>query len=98
MSKVLDYLNKHKFTIHTDGTTNKIVIHFDDSCAMAYVELNDMGIMMGNHWDFHPGCHGIGFNFRGPQDLADKVERAIRRAGYEVAILHNMQWSYEEDA
>ena len=37
---------------------NVIKVIIDTSCEMAEVSLNGECLMMGNFWDFHPGCHG----------------------------------------
>ena len=38
---------------------NKVTVDIDRSCEMAQVKVNGKVIMVGNFWDFHPGCHGF---------------------------------------
>lgn len=51
-------LRKRKDIIPLKNNNNVIKVYKDPSCEMASVFLNGKELMMGNYWDFHPGCHG----------------------------------------
>lgn len=71
---------------------HKILIEVDKSCEMACVSLNDKCVMMGNNWDFHPGCHGISEygDFKGYHSLAIAIQNKV---GGEIII--DREWKYE---
>lgn len=96
MSKVLEYLEPRGFVIYEDGTMNNVVVHQDMENRMFMVSLNGKTIMMGGSHDFHPGCHGISFDFRGCGDLADRVHRAIRRKGKLPVQVTYVDWNWAE--
>jgi len=69
---------------------NTILVQVDKSCSMARVSLNNKGIMEGNFWDFHPGCHGIYDygDFRSYNDLASMIRQKLFKEGKEVEIIN----------
>ena len=66
-----------------------ISIRVDKSCEMASVHIDDVLVMSGNFWDFHPGCHGIVEygDFRGFDDLAIKIMGKLTSEGKESKII-----------
>lgn len=90
MSKVLSYLEENKYKIYK-RKQNIVKVLSDNSCSMKMVTLNNQGIMMGNTWDFHPGCHGFPFTFSGATSLAEKIKNSIPNA---VIVYEN--WKYED--
>jgi hypothetical protein len=56
---------------------------------MAEVHLNDKCIMVGNFWDFHPGCHGIHEygDFKGFDSLAVSVAHKLNEQGKKSIIV-----------
>lgn len=76
---------------------SKVVrIQVDLSCEMARVSVDGKGIMEGNFWDFHPGCHGINEygDFEGHDDLASSVGASLRKNGYSVETVRE-SYKYE---
>jgi len=69
-------------------TEHVITIKVDRSCSMAEVLLNGELVMMGNYWDFHPGCHGITEygDFRGHKGLANSIAVSLQKNGDTVRI------------
>lgn len=69
---------------------DKVKLYIDPSCEMAMVVGTDgKTIMMGNYWDFHPGCMGIKEygDFRSATGLATIV--ALKQTGaveYETIV------------
>lgn len=61
----------------------KITLFLDPSCKMAGVRAGRKWIMVGNFWDFHPGCHGIHEygSFGSPLGLVFAIERSLRKQG-----------------
>jgi len=76
------------------ATGNTVTIQIDDSCAMAQVLVNDVLIMVGNFWDFHPGCHGIDVRFSSYDELADVFVQALEVHG--VTLIRDTEWTYED--
>ena len=76
--------------------TNVIYLGVDKSCDMAVVELNQKTILFGNFWDFHPGCHGHTFAFRGYQELVIKIKSYLESIGNSVTIKEDYNWKYED--
>lgn len=66
----------------TIALKNKVIIttSVDNDCNMAKVKVNNLLIMTGNFWDFHPGCHGINLygDFKTYWGLASKLKDYIR--------------------
>lgn len=69
--------------------TKTITVKLEPSCEMAGVWVEDECVMVGNYWDFYPGCHGIHKygEFKGPFSLARAIERALKNRGEEVVIV-----------
>lgn len=81
-----------------ENKINQIVVANDKSCNMHAVSLNDVCIMMGNTWDFHPGCHGGDLpNFSSAKSLAGLLDAGLRKAGYPTVITHDDAWSYDNE-
>ncbi len=79
------------------NTINRVVIETDDTCSMACVNVNGACVMVGNDWDFHPGCHGFDLpDFRGARHLADLLAGGLREAGYPVEVTEDANWRFEE--
>ena len=66
-----------------------ILIETDRSCEMARVSIDGKGVMEGNFWDFHPGCHGINEygEFGGFDDLAIKILLKLTKDGKKAKII-----------
>lgn len=66
----------------------KITLFLDPSCKMAGVKAGRKWIMVGNFWDFHPGCHGIHEygSFGSPLGLALAVAASVRKQGKIASI------------
>lgn len=75
---------------------NTIEVHVDKNCDMAKVSVNNQCFLLGNFWDFHPGCHGNSFEFKGYRDLALKLQEQIISHGAPVEIILDDQWTYED--
>jgi hypothetical protein len=73
-----------------------IKIQVDLSCEMARVSIDGKGVMEGNFWDFHPGCHAINEygDFEGHDDLATVIGESLRKNGYVVETLRE-SYKYE---
>lgn len=77
---------------------NEILEEVQASCEMACVSVNGQCIMMGNYWDFHPGCHGLKLpEFSSPSSLVTLFNNAIKSEGKEVKIVVDETWKYDED-
>lgn len=94
-AKTLAFLAKRRVPLRKT-VPNKVLIRVDRSCDMAEVEVNGKCIMMGNFWDFHPGCHGFDLKFRGYEDLADLFISALAHQGKGVIQVLDDQWVYED--
>jgi hypothetical protein len=72
----------------------KVKLYIDYSCEMAMVlDSNGDCIMMGNYWDFHPGCHGIEEygDFNGPRSLATIA--ALKETGsVDYDVIDDIPW------
>ena len=72
-----------------EGVDVSVHCRIDASCEMAEVLIEDAFVMVGNLWDFHPGCHGGWFyelekqagGFTSAQGLAVSLQRALLAAG-----------------
>jgi hypothetical protein len=73
-----------------------IKIEVDLSCEMARVSIDGKGVMEGNFWDFHPGCHAINEygDFEGHDDLATVIGASLEKNGYDIAIVRE-SYKYE---
>ena len=67
-----------------------INLRIDDNCEMAEVILDGKHIMMGNFWDFHPGCmsstekYG---DFRGYSGLIRAISETLGKKGGTVKLV-----------
>lgn len=75
---------------------NVIYLGVDKSCDMAFVQLNKKTILLGNFWDFHPGCHGHTFAFRGYEDLVNQIKQYLESTGASVTVEEDYNWKYED--
>ena len=76
---------------------NTVVTDLDDSCDMAQVSVNGEAVMVGNTWDFHPGCHGFDLPaFKGPKALSQLFVTALKARGHDVIETTNHEWVYED--
>lgn len=90
---VLDFLKKEKVPILDK---NEILEEVQPSCKMAKVSVNGQCIMMGNYWDFHPGCHGFKLpEFSSPSSLVTLFNNALKSLEKEVNIVVDENWKYE---
>jgi hypothetical protein len=66
-----------------------ILIQTDESCEMARVSIDGVGVMEGNFWDFHPGCHNIieYGNFGSCDDLAINILFELAKKGKKAKIV-----------
>jgi len=93
--KVLSYLKSRKIPILDK---NEILEEVQNSCEMACVSVNGTCIMMGNYWDFHPGCHGLKLpDFSSPSSLVSLFNNALKSEGKEVNIVVDETWKYDDD-
>lgn len=77
--------------------TNKVQVDIDRSCKMARVKVNGKAIMLGNFWDFHPGCHGFNLpNFASYTELADLFVSALKSNQQAVTLATNGGWAYRD--
>lgn len=76
--------------------TSKILIEVDQSCEMARVSIDGKGVMEGNFWDFHPGCHGIHEygEFESYKHLADRIKLTLMENGKQAEI-ETQTYKYE---
>jgi hypothetical protein len=79
---------------------NIITVRIDDYTEMAEVLLNNNYIMMGNFWDFHPGCYSIGNtesygNFKGHISLAKAVKENLEKQG-QLATIVTEKYNYDK--
>lgn len=63
----------------------------DESCDMARVTVNKVGVMEGNYHDFHNGCHGIHEYgvFNTLHELISRLAIFYQSKGEEVKIVHS---------
>ncbi len=74
---------------------NQIEVFYDPSCEMAKVLLNDVLVMDGNYWDFHPECHGI--TKYGDWNSYTELARAIsRKLGDNNCEITTKTYKYEQ--
>lgn len=93
--RVLNFLKNSDIAIRP--RSNKVTIDIDRSCDMARVKVNSKLIMMGNFWDFHPGCHGFDLpDFRGHESLADVFVSALEANQSKVTLTVNENWVYRD--
>jgi hypothetical protein len=66
-----------------------ILVQTDKSCEMARVSIDGIGVMEGNFWDFHPGCHGINEygDFNGFDSLALRILFKLTKEGKKAKII-----------
>jgi hypothetical protein len=73
-----------------------VKLYLDADTEMAMVTCrSDKLVMLGNFWDFHPGCHGIYEygDFSSAKELATKVAlKETRRPDYIIVE----GWNYEQ--
>lgn len=75
---------------------NTVTTDLDGSCDMAQVSVNGQVVMVGNLWDFHPGCHGFNLpGFHGHEELTDLFVKALTAHVGEVVQTVNEDWVYE---
>lgn len=77
--------------------TRTIVHVIDESCEMAGVYLDGKLVMLGNYWDFHPGCHGIHKwgNFDSDDDLVARIKAKLTKNGDTVTVTVRKDLSWE---
>lgn len=93
--KVMKYIKDHNIPLVEH---NVILVGVQESCDMAIVELNNHCLMMGNDWDFHPGCHGMKVpDFSSYDELSLLFQNALVANGNEVEIIVDDTWKYEDD-
>lgn len=53
-----------------------ITLYYKKESNLYAIEVDNEHIMSGNHWDFHPNCHGIHKygDFKGPYSLIKAIE------------------------
>jgi hypothetical protein len=91
--KVMSYIKSNKIPL---AEKNIIKVGIQESCEMAVVDLNESCLMMGNFWDFHPGCHGMKVpDFSSHDELAEMFRDALVASGNEVEIVIDEEWEYE---
>lgn len=94
-TRVLKFMAANHIPVHPLAS-NRVVICKDDSCDMAEVLVNGHSVMMGNTWDFHPGCHGFNLpDFQTPEDLAELFLNALKAEGKQAEIIEDLDWTYE---
>jgi hypothetical protein len=66
-----------------------ILVQTDGSCEMARVSIDGKGVMEGNFWDFHPGCHNINAygDFGNCDGLAIKILLKLTNEGKKAKII-----------
>ncbi len=87
-AKVDAYLEKHGIPVRKK---NVVKVNVDAGCKMAEVRVNNKVVMLGNFWDFHPGCHGIDLRFQGHDSLADVFVKGMPNA----ELRTNPNWQYK---
>lgn len=81
-----------------DGAEVVIEVLRDTSCSMARVQMDGKTVQEGNNWDFHPNCWGAQDDspwprnhlaikkFKGPEDMAEVLEKALTAEGFQVKV------------
>lgn len=85
------------------GLDVSIHCRIDASCEMAEVLVEDVFVMAGNFWDFHPGCHGGWFyeldkqfgGFTSPKGLTACLQRALLAAGAKTVNVEQGTYRYD---
>lgn len=77
---------------------NKVTVDIDRSCEMAQVKVNGKVIMVGNFWDFHPGCHGFNGlpSFHGYNSLANVFVLGLEADQRQASLVTNEEWTYRD--
>ena len=71
-----------------------INLRIDDNCEMAEVILDGKCVMMGNFWDFHPGCTIENYGeFRGYSGLIKAICECLGKKG-DTAKLIKEKYDY----
>lgn len=87
-------MKKKQITLYikTDVFTEMAWVHFRKR-----KDLDLPNGMMGNYWDFHPGCHGITEygDFRSYLGLAMAMQDELESLGYTV-ITKSQEWDYKK--
>ncbi len=93
--KVLQYIKNNNIELKD---SNVILVGIQASCSMAFVDLNDSCLMMGNYWDFHNGCHGMDIpEFNSYSELVSLFKDSILASGKSVEVVYDKNWVYEDD-
>jgi hypothetical protein len=92
--RILNFLNDRGIALKK---SNKVQIDIDRGCSMARVKVNGKAVMLGNFWDFHPGCHGFNLpNFASYTELADLFVSALKSNHQAVTLATNGAWTFHE--
>lgn len=95
--RVLDFLAASTKVKIKPRAVNVVLIRKDDSCSMGEVSVNGKCIMLGNDWDFHPGCHGFDLpDFSTAEELAALFANALTQAGNKVECVTDRTWCFED--
>ncbi len=89
MDKIKELKSQLKSIIDAENKEIIILVQTDGSCEMARVSIDGVGVMEGNFWDFHPGCHGINEygDFNGFDSLALKILFKLTKEGKKAKII-----------
>lgn len=93
--RVLTFLSEQGIAVKRK---NKVTVDIDRSCKMAQVKVNGKLVMVGNFWDFHPGCHGFyGLpSFSGHDSLAQVFVQGLEADQRQVNLVTNEEWTYRD--
>lgn len=74
-----------------------IKVRTDHSCEMAEVLLDDELVMMGNFWDFHPGCCDVTEygNFSSYATLSTAIYQHLVKSGVPYNEIETITEQYE---
>lgn len=87
-------LNRYK------GKNAKVILLQDEDTEMAELWIDDVPVMSGNYWDFHPYCMS-GFTqafgrevaeYASPREFADLLTKELNARGAK-AVLENREYS-----
>lgn len=90
-----DLFKSNKIGTPETNPTIEIVLYRDDGCDMSLIKINNCRVYEGNEWDFHPGSHGMPFDFKGSYSLANLFKEAAINMEYENVSLTVEDYEYE---
>ena len=69
-------------------TTKTVTWYQCSDSEMALVQIDGETVMLGNLWDFHPGCHDITEwgDFSDPSELVGNIKAKLKSQGYRVVV------------